>query len=110
MDENVVVRVKGDVICVCFSQLGLLGWDKVLSLTLRAAVRVLCLNFSTGIAEVKAVFSQRETASPRISKTTGAGIPYENKHTYQGQLAIALFSKFSHSILYCLSSHTHLLY
>ena len=98
MDENVVVRVKEDTICVCFSQLGLLGC-KVLSLTLRAAVRVLCLNFSTGIAEVKAVFSQRETASPRISKTTGAGIPYENKHTYQGQLAIALFSKFSHSII-----------
>ena len=82
VDENLVVVEKDDIVCViCFSLVGLLGG--VLSLALRAAVLVFCLYVSRGIAEVKAVFSQRERASSRISKTTAAGIPYENKHTYQ---------------------------
>jgi hypothetical protein len=81
-DENLVmVEQDDDNVCVCLS---LLGWSGgVLSSSLRTTALVLCLNFSTGIAQVKAVFSQRETASSKISKTTGAGIPYENKHTYQ---------------------------
>ena len=76
MDEALGVAVKDDV-CACFA---LLGWGGALSSALRAAVLVFCLNFSTGITKVKAVFSQRETASSKMSKTTAAGIPYENKH------------------------------
>lgn len=79
-DENLVVAVKDNIVCVCSS---LLGWDGTLSSALRAAVLVFCLSFSIGTAKVKAVFSQREIASSKMSKTTAAGIPYENKHTYQ---------------------------
>lgn len=96
----VMVEKDDDNVCVCLS---LVGWGGgVLSSSLRAAALVLCLNFSTGIAQVKAVFSQRETASSRISKITGAGIPYENKHTYQrclDSLLLHFFPKFSHNII-----------